>query len=184
MSRIGKLPIPLSNQIELTIGADNMVTVKGQKGTSSLQLHPNIKLEQNDTELVVKRASDLKTDRALHGLYRSLIQNMVIGVTDGYTKKLEIIGVGFRAAISNGVLELNLGYSHPIFFVPPEGINLEVDTKSSKNPIVIISGIDKELVGQVAAKIRSFRKPEPYKGKGIRYQGEQIRRKAGKSAAK
>mgnify|MGYP001162507611 FL=1 len=184
MSRIGKLPIPLSNQIELTIGADNMVTVKGQKGTSSLQLHPNIKLEQNDTELVVKRASDFKTDRALHGLYRSLIQNMVIGVTDGYTKKLEIIGVGFRAAISNGVLELNLGYSHPIFFVPPESINLEVDTKSSKNPIVIISGIDKELVGQVAAKIRSFRKPEPYKGKGIRYQGEQIRRKAGKSAAK
>ena len=103
MSRIGKLPIPLSNQIELTIGADNMVTVKGQKGTSSLQLHPNIQLEQNDTELVVKRASDIKTDRALHGLYRSLIHNMVVGVTDGYSKKLEIIGVGFRAAITNGV---------------------------------------------------------------------------------
>ena len=184
MSRIGKLPIPISNQIELTISADNMITVKGQKGISSLQLHPNIKLEQNDAELVVKRASDIKTDRALHGLYRSLIHNMVVGVTDGYSKKLEIIGVGFRAAINNGVLELNLGYSHPIFFVPPEGIDLEVDTKSSKNPIVIVSGIDKELVGQVAAKIRSFRKPEPYKGKGIRYQGEEIRRKAGKSAAK
>lgn len=184
MSRIGKLPIPINNQIELTISADNMITVKGQKGISSLQLHPNIKLEQNDAELVVKRASDIKTDRALHGLYRSLIHNMVVGVTDGYSKKLEIIGVGFRAAINNGVLELNLGYSHPIFFVPPEGIDLEVDTKSSKNPIVIVSGIDKELVGQVAAKIRSFRKPEPYKGKGIRYQGEEIRRKAGKSAAK
>ena len=182
MSRIGKLPIPISNQIELTISADNMITVKGQKGISSLQLHPNIKLEQNDAELVVKRASDIKTDRALHGLYRSLIHNMVVGVTDGYSKKLEIIGVGFRAAITNGVLELNLGYSHPIFFVPPEGIDLEVDTKSSKNPIVIVSGIDKELVGQVAAKIRSFRKPEPYKGKGVKFVGEEIRRKAGKSA--
>ena len=130
---------------------------------------------------MVTRNSELKSDRALHGLTRALLNNMVVGVSEGYTKKLEVIGVGFRAAVTGDVLELNLGYSHPIFFIPPEGITLEVDTKSSKNPIVVVTGIDKELVGQVAAKIRSFRKPEPYKGKGIRYVGEQVRRKAGKS---
>jgi large subunit ribosomal protein L6 len=161
-----------------------MITVKGDKGTSTLKIHPNISVEKNENEVIVKRASDIKEDRALHGLYRALINNMVVGVTEGYTKKLEIYGVGFRAAMNGDLLELNLGYSHPIFFVPPEGITIEVDTKTSKQPMLIISGIDKELVGQVAAKIRSFRKPEPYKGKGIRYYGEQIRRKAGKSAAK
>lgn len=184
MSRIGKLPVPLSDKVDLSISADNVITVKGEKGSNSLQIHPNISVEKTDTQLVVSRKSDIKTDRALHGLFRSLINNMVVGVTEGYTKKLEIIGVGFRAAINGDVLELNLGYSHPIFFVAPEGIKIEVDTKTSKNPILIITGIDKELVGQVSAKIRSFRKPEPYKGKGIRYVGEQIRRKAGKSAAK
>lgn len=184
MSRIGKLPVPLAANVEFSIDADNVVTIKGQKGTSSLQIHPNISVEKDENTIVVKRASEQKQDRALHGLYRSLINNMVIGVSEGYTKKLEIIGVGFRAALNGDVLELNLGYSHPIFFVPPQGINIEVDTKSKKTPIVIISGSDKELVGQVSAKIRSFRKPEPYKGKGIRYMGEQIRRKAGKSAAK
>jgi len=184
MSRIGKLPIPLTDKVEFSIDADNVVTVKGDKGTSSLQIHPNISVEKTDGEILVKRNSEVKQDRALHGLYRSLINNMVVGVTEGYTKKLEIIGVGFRAAINGDVLELNLGYSHPIFFVAPQGINIEVDTKTKKNPLVIISGIDKELVGHVSAKIRSFRKPEPYKGKGIRYEGEQIRRKAGKSAAK
>lgn len=184
MSRIGKLPVPLSDKVELTISADNVITVKGDKGSNTLQIHPNISVEKTDTEVVVSRNSDIKSDRALHGLYRALINNMVVGVTEGYTKKLEIIGVGFRAAMNGDVLELNLGYSHPIFFVPPQGIGIEVDTKSSKNPILIITGIDKELVGQVSAKIRGFRKPEPYKGKGIRYVGEQIRRKAGKSAAK
>ncbi len=184
MSRIGKLPIPLTDKVDFSIGADNLITVKGDKGTTTLKLHPDVSVEKNENEVLVKRASDLKEHRALHGLYRSLINNMVIGVTEGYTKKLEIVGVGFRAAVNGEVLELNLGYSHPIFFVPPEGIKIEVDTKSSKNPILIITGIDKELVGQVSAKIRSFRKPEPYKGKGIRYVGEQIRRKAGKSAAK
>jgi len=161
-----------------------LITVKGDKGTSTLKIHPNISVEKNENEVIVKRSSDIKEDRALHGLYRALINNMVVGVTEGFTKKLEIYGVGFRAAMSGDLLELNLGYSHPIFFVPPEGITIEVDTKTSKQPMLIISGIDKELVGQVAAKIRSFRKPEPYKGKGIRYYGEQIRRKAGKSAAK
>lgn len=184
MSRIGKLPVPLTDKVDFSIGADNLITVKGDKGTSTLKIHPNISVEKNENEVIVKRSSDIKEDRALHGLYRALINNMVVGVTEGYTKKLEIYGVGFRAAMTGDLLELNLGYSHPIFFVPPEGISIEVDTKTSKQPILVISGIDKELVGQVAAKIRSFRKPEPYKGKGIRYYGEQIRRKAGKSAAK
>lgn len=184
MSRIGKLPVPLSDKVDFSIDADNVITVKGDKGTSTLQIHPNLSVEKSENEILVKRHSEIKQDRALHGLYRSLINNMVIGVTEGYTKRLEIIGVGFRAAINGDVLELNLGYSHPIFFVAPQGITVDVDTKSKKNPVVVVSGIDKELVGQVAAKIRSFRKPEPYKGKGIRYEGEQIRRKAGKSAAK
>ena len=184
MSRIGKLPVPLTDKVDFSIGADNLITVKGDKGTSTLKIHPNISVEKNENEVIVKRASDIKEDRALHGLFRALINNMIVGVTEGYTKKLEIYGVGFRAAMTGDLLELNLGYSHPIFFVPPEGISIEVDTKTSKQPILVISGIDKELVGQVSAKIRSFRKPEPYKGKGIRYYGEQIRRKAGKSAAK
>lgn len=184
MSRIGKLPVPLTDKVDFSIGADNLITVKGDKGTSTLKIHPNISVEKNENEVIVKRSSDIKEDRALHGLYRALINNMVVGVTEGYSKKLEIYGVGFRAAMTGDLLELNLGYSHPIFFVPPEGITIEVDTKTSKQPILVISGIDKELVGQVSAKIRSFRKPEPYKGKGIRYYGEQIRRKAGKSAAK
>lgn len=184
MSRIGKLPVPLSDKVEFSINADNMITVKGDKGTNTLQIHPNIGVEKNENEIVITRKSELKQDRALHGLYRALINNMVVGVTEGFTKKLEIIGVGFRAAMNSDVLELSLGYSHPIFFVPPQGVTIEVDTKTSKNPILVISGVDKELVGQVSAKIRSFRKPEPYKGKGIRYVGEQIRRKAGKSAAK
>lgn len=184
MSRIGKLPVPLTDKVELTISADNVITVKGEKGSNTLQIHPNISVEKTENEVVVTRNSEVKSDRALHGLYRALINNMVVGVSEGYTKKLEIIGVGFRAAMNGDVLELNLGYSHPIFFVPPHGIGIEVDTKSSKNPILVITGIDKELVGQVSAKIRGFRKPEPYKGKGIRYVGEQVRRKAGKSAAK
>lgn len=184
MSRIGKLPVPITDKVEFSVGADNVITVKGDKGTNTLKIHPNISVEKKENEIIVSRASDAKDDRALHGLYRSLINNAVVGVTEGFTIKLEIYGVGFRAAVTGNQLELNLGFSHPIFFVPPEGVTLEVDTKTSKQPIVIISGINKEIVGQVAAKIRSFRKPEPYKGKGIRYYGEQIRRKAGKSAAK
>ncbi|MEX0721030.1 MAG: 50S ribosomal protein L6 [Balneolaceae bacterium] len=184
MSRIGKLPVPISDKIEFSINADNIATFKGDKGTNTLRIHPEITVEKSDNEIIVKRSSDQKEHRALHGLFRALINNAVVGVSEGYTKKLEIIGVGFRAAMNGDVLELNLGYSHPIFFVPPEGIKMEVDTKTSKNPILIISGVNKELVGQISAKIRSFRKPEPYKGKGIRYLGEQVRRKAGKSAAK
>lgn len=184
MSRIGKLPVPLTDKVEFSIGADNIVTIKGEKGTGHVRIHPDITVETKESEIIVSRPSDSKEHKSLHGLYRSLINNMVEGVISGYKKQLEIIGVGYRATYTNGVLELNLGYSHPIYFVPPDGIDIEVDTKSRKNPILSISGINKELVGQVAAKIRSLRKPEPYKGKGIRYLDERIRRKAGKSAAK
>jgi large subunit ribosomal protein L6 len=184
MSRIGKQPVELANNVEFSIGADNTVTVKGDKGSGTIRIHPDITVEQSDNEIIVKRPSDSKNHKSLHGLYRSLIYNMVEGVTNGYKKTLEIIGVGYRATYTNGILELNLGFSHPIYFVPPEGIEIEVDTKTKKNPLLIISGVNKEMVGQVAAKIRSMRKPEPYKGKGIRYVDEYVRRKAGKSAAK
>ncbi|MEX2602447.1 MAG: 50S ribosomal protein L6 [Balneolaceae bacterium] len=184
MSRIGNQPIAISDKLDFSISADNVITIKGEKGSDSLKIHPDIIVEMNDGEVVVKRQTETKANRSLHGLYRALINNMVTGVTEGYVKELEIIGVGYRAVLNGDVLELSLGYSHPIYFVPPEGITIEVDTKSRKNPLIKISGINKELVGQVAAKIRSLRKPEPYKGKGIRYLDERVRRKAGKSAAK
>ncbi len=184
MSRIGNQPVPLTDKVEFSLDADNVVTIKGEKGSDTLKLHPDINIEKNDNEIIVKRSSETKDNKSLHGLYRSLINNMITGVSEGYVKQLEIIGVGYRAMLSGNILELNLGFSHPIYFVPPDDITLEVDTKSRKNPIIKVSGINKEMVGQVAAKIRSFRKPEPYKGKGIRYLDERIRRKAGKSAAK
>jgi large subunit ribosomal protein L6 len=184
MSRIGNQPIELKENVEFSIDGDNVITIKGEKGSDSLQIHPDISVEKKDGELIVSRSSEEKFDRSLHGLYRSLINNMVIGVTEGYKKELEIIGVGYRASLSNDILELTLGFSHPIYFVAPDDVDIEVDTKSRKNPTVIVSGINKELVGQVAAKIRSLRPPEPYKGKGIRYVDEWVRRKAGKSAAK
>ena len=183
MSRIGNKPIEL-NDVEFSMNGDNVITLKGDEGSDTLKINPSIKVEQKDGELVVTRSSDERSDRSLHGLYRSLIDNMVKGVKEGYQKELEIIGVGYRAAYTNGVLELNLGFSHPIYFAPPEEIDIEVDRKKRKNPTVIVSGINKELVGQVTAKIRSFRPPEPYNGKGIRYVDEWVRRKAGKSAAK
>ena len=184
MSRIGKQPVPLANNMEFSIAADNVVTLKGEIGSGSIRVHPDLKVELNENEILVLRPSDSKNHKALHGLYRSLIYNLVEGVSKGFKKQLEVIGVGYRDVLSNGVLGLSLGFSHPIYFVPPEGIDIEVDTKSRKNPIINISGTSKELVGQVAAKIRSMRKPEPYKGKGIRYLDENVRRKAGKSAAK
>ncbi len=183
MSRIGIQPVDLSD-VEFSMNGDNVITIKGEKGSDTLKVVPEIKVEQQDGELVVSRSSDERQDRSLHGLYRSLISNMVQGVKEGYKKEMEIIGVGFRAAYSGGVLELNLGFSHPVYFAPPEEIDIEVDRKKRKNPTVIVSGVNKELVGQVAAKVRSFRPPEPYKGKGIRYVDEWVRRKAGKSAAK
>ncbi|MEL7835293.1 50S ribosomal protein L6 [Fodinibius sp. Rm-B-1B1-1] len=184
MSRIGNQPIELKEDVEFSIDGDNVITLKGEKGSDTLQIDPSINVEKKDGELIVNRTGEQKIDRSLHGLYRSLINNMMVGVSEGYKKELEIIGVGYRASLSNGVLEMQLGFSHPIYFVAPDGVDLEVDTKSRKNPMVIVSGINKELVGQVAAKIRSLRPPEPYKGKGIRYVDEWVRRKAGKSAAK
>lgn len=184
MSRIGKLPVPIVNGVECTLGADNLIKVKGPKGELSITVDANFTVEKNDEDITLVRSSEEKHVKALHGLYRSLINNLIIGVSEGFKKELEIIGVGYRASVNGDVLELALGYSHPYFFIPPSGINIEVDTKSGKNPRIIISGINKELVGQVAAKIRSLRPPEPYKGKGVRYLNEQVRRKAGKSAGR
>lgn len=184
MSRIGKLPIELSGDVTIDVATNNLVTVKGPKGELSLQVDPDIEVSQEDKTLSVKRPTDQKRHRSMHGLYRSLINNMVTGVTKGFKIELEVIGVGYRAQMANGVLELGLGFSHPIYFLPPKGIEITVDTKRGKNPIVIVEGIDNQMVGQVAAKIRKLRPPEPYKGKGVRYVGEYVRRKAGKTAAR
>ena len=176
MSRIGRLPITVPSGVDVTIDGRN-VTVKGPKGTLSRALHPDITVSREDGTLVVTRPTEQKLHRQLHGLTRTLVNNMVIGVTDGYRKGLEITGVGYRAALNGRKLQLNLGYSHQIEIDPPEGITFEVENPTR----LAVVGIDKELVGQVAAKVRSTRKPEPYKGKGVRYAGEYIRRKAGKA---
>ncbi len=183
MSRVGNLPITISDGVTVDVASNNLVTVKGPKGELSLQVDPDISVTKEEGDLLVKRPTEQKRHKSLHGLYRSLLDGMIIGVTEGFKRELEVIGVGYRAIVQNGVLELALGYSHPIFFVPPEGVDVSVDTKRGKNTIIIIDGIDKQKVGQVAAKIRSLRPPEPYKGKGVRYVGEYVRRKAGKTAA-
>ena len=184
MSRVGNLPIAIADKVTVDIGANNFVTVKGPKGELTLQVDPDIKLSLQEGELTVSRPTEQKRHKSMHGLYRSLIDNMVVGVSQGYKRELELIGVGYRASVAGDVLEMALGYSHPIFFVPPEGVSIEVDTKRGKNTIITVTGIDKQVVGQVAAKIRSLRPPEPYKGKGVRYVGEYVRRKAGKTAAR
>ena len=176
MSRIGRLPITVPSGVDVTIDGRN-VTVKGPKGSLSRALHPDITVSREDATLVVTRPTEQKTHKQLHGLTRTLVNNMVVGVTDGYRKGLEITGVGYRAALSGRKLQLNLGYSHQIEIDPPEGISFEVENPTR----LAVVGIDKELVGQIAAKVRSTRKPEPYKGKGVRYAGEYIRRKAGKA---
>jgi large subunit ribosomal protein L6 len=176
MSRIGRLPITVPSGVDVTIDG-RTVTVKGPKGTLSRALHPDIAVTREDGTIVVTRPTEQKTHKQLHGLTRTLVNNMVVGVTDGYRKGLEITGVGYRAALNGKKLQLNLGYSHPIEIDPPEGISFEVENPTR----LAVVGIDKELVGQVAAKVRSTRKPEPYKGKGVRYAGEYVRRKAGKA---
>lgn len=178
MSRIGKKPVTAEGVTVTLTG--NVLKVKGTKGELQRELHPSMKIEVADNQILVTRPDDKKENKALHGLTRSLIQNMVSGVTDGYAKTLDIIGVGFRAEQKGKNVLFNLGYSHPIYFMPPEQITLEVVTPTQ----VKVSGIDKELVGSIAAKIRSFKKPEPYKGKGIKYSDEVIIRKAGKTAGK
>ncbi len=184
MSRVGLLPVPVADKVSVDVGKNNLVTVKGPKGELSLQVDPDIKVTVGDGELTVARPTEQKRHKSMHGLYRSLINGMVQGVSEGFERKLEIIGVGFRASVNNDVLELALGFSHPIYFVPPEGIDISVEEARGKNTIVTVAGIDKQLVGQVAAKIRGLRPPEPYKGKGVRYVGEYVRRKAGKTAAR
>jgi large subunit ribosomal protein L6 len=176
MSRIGRLPIAVPSGVDVTIEGRN-VTVKGPKGTLSRALHPDITVSREDASIVVTRPTEQKTHKQLHGLTRTLVNNMVVGVTDGYRKGLEITGVGYRAALSGRKLQLNLGYSHQIEIDPPEGISFELENPTR----LAVVGIDKELVGQIAAKVRSTRKPEPYKGKGVKYAGEYIRRKAGKA---
>jgi large subunit ribosomal protein L6 len=178
VSRIGKKPISLKGVTAKKTG--NVVTIKGSKGELQKEFHPNIDVELTAEEIIVTRPNDLKLNKALHGLTRALLNNMVQGVTEGYSKTLDIVGVGFKAEMKGKGLLLTLGYSHPIFFMAPEQITIEAPTPTQ----IKISGIDKELVGLIAAKIRSFRKPEPYKGKGVKYSDEVIIRKAGKTAGK
>jgi len=184
MSRIGKLPINLPAGINVAVSSDNIVTVKGPKGELTQAVNPEISVKVEDNQVVLGRPSDEKNHKAMHGLYRSLINNMVIGVSEGYTIKQELVGVGYRATNKGQLLELAVGYSHPIIFEIPKEVKVEAVTEKRANPIITLESCDKQLVGQVAAKIRSFRKPEPYKGKGIKFVGEQLRRKAGKSAGK
>ena len=185
MSRIGKRPIPLPAGVTITPGEDGLTTVKGPKGTLIRRFSPEMGLRQEAGTLLVERPSDDKSHRALHGLTRSLMANMIEGVTKGYQKQLEIQGVGFRASLQGTTLQLNVGFSHSIEVMPREGITFTVaNDPQSRNPIITISGIDKERVGQTAAEIRKLRKPEPYKGKGIRYKGEAVRRKQGKAGGK
>lgn len=178
MSRIGKLPIAIPAGITVEQKGD-VVVVNGAKGQLEEEIHPEMKVVVEDGTLKVTRPSDNRLHKSLHGLTRTLINNMVIGLKDGFEKKLEIVGVGYRAELKNRTLVLLVGYSHPIYFVPPEEITIEVPTPT----VIVIKGIKKQLVGQIAAKIRSYRPPEPYKGKGIRYSDEHVRRKAGKSNA-
>lgn len=179
MSRIGKKPVKILKDVKVS-KTGNEIEVTGPKGTLKLSINPLIKSEIKNDEILFTRSSDTKREKAMHGLYAILVKNMINGVSEGYRKKLELVGIGFRAEMKKDKLFMTIGYSHPIIFAPPEGIKIETPTDTS----VIITGVDKQLVGQVAAKIRSFRPPEPYKGKGVKYENEYIRRKAGKAAAK
>jgi large subunit ribosomal protein L6 len=182
MSRIGKLPISLPAKVEITVATDNTVTVKGPKGSLSQKVDPDIKVSVEDGTLTVNRPTDQKRHRAMHGLYRALINNMVVGVSEGYTREMEVIGVGFRVENQGNLVTFTIGYSHPIIFYVPSEIKVTTAMEKGQAPLIRLEGIDKELLGQVCAKMRGFRKPEPYKGKGIMFKGEQIRRKAGKTA--
>jgi ribosomal protein L6, bacterial type len=185
MSRIGKLPITVPAGVTVSVDEKtNKVTVKGPKGELTQNVDPSIKVTVDGGELKVERPNDEKQSRAFHGLYRSLINNMVVGVSEGYRKELELVGVGYRASNAGQQLDLSLGYTHNIHMMLPNEIKLETKSERNKNPLIILESCDKELIGMVCAKIRSFRKPEPYKGKGIRFVGEVVRRKSGKSASK
>jgi large subunit ribosomal protein L6 len=184
MSRIGKLPISLPSGVTVSVDKSNVVTVKGPKGELKEKIHPEMIIETEDGSISVKRPSDQKRHKSMHGLYRTLIDNMVVGVSEGYTKEMEVVGVGYKAEAKGNVLELALGFSHPIVMVLPPEIKVETETKRGSAPKITLTSVDKQLIGQIAAKIRELRPPEPYKGKGIRFKGEEIRRKAGKAAGK
>jgi len=181
MSRIGILPVNIPSGVNVTVDK-NVVAVKGPKGELHQEINPDMIVEVNDGQVEVKRPSDEKKYKAMHGLYRSLINNMVTGVSEGFREQLELVGVGYRAQNSGQVLELTLGYSHAIHIELPPEVKVEAKTDRKSNPVITLESADKQLLGQVCAKLRSLRKPEPYKGKGVRYLGEEIRRKAGKSA--
>ena len=184
MSRIGLKPVPVASGITVTVGSDNVLTVKGPKGELKQAIDRDIKVEVKEGEVVFSRPTDQIRHRALHGLYRALVANMVKGVTDGYKRQLELVGVGFKASSQGNILDLSLGYSHNIVFEVPKELKVAASQEKGENPKITLEGIDKQLIGQVAAKLRSLRKPEPYKGKGVKYVGEYIRRKAGKAAGK
>ena len=181
MSRIGKAPIAIPAGVTVEV-KDHVVTVKGKNGTLSQAVNPDIDVEVKDGHIYVTRPDDEREHRAMHGLYRALINNMVVGVSEGYKKEMELVGVGYRANATGQVLELSLGYSHAIYIKLPPEVKVETKNERNKNPLIILSSDDKQLLGQVCAKIRSLRKPEPYKGKGIKFVGEVIRRKSGKTA--
>ncbi len=184
MSRIGKAQISIPSGVEIKVSAENVVSVKGPKGELFQELKPGFNVEIKDGILTIARPNEEKQSKALHGLYRSLINNNVIGVKDGHTTKQELVGVGYKASNIGQVLDLSVGYSHRIMLEIPKEVKVTTITEKGKNPEIILESADKQLVGQIAAKIRSFRTPEPYKGKGIKFAGEQLRRKAGKSASK
>jgi large subunit ribosomal protein L6 len=184
MSRIGKNPVTITKGVNVSVGADNVITVKGPKGELKQAIDRDIKVEVKDDKVEFVRPTDQIRHKAMHGLYRSLVNNMVHGVTEGYVKKLELVGVGYKASHQGNLLDLSLGYSHNIVFEIPKELKVATAQEKGKNPIITLESIDKQLIGQVAAKIRSLRKPEPYKGKGVKFEGEILRRKAGKSAGK
>jgi len=184
MSRIGKAPITIPAGVDVNISKGNLVTVKGPKGQLTQQVDPDLSIEIEEGVLTVKRPTNQKRHRSVHGLYRTLIHNMTVGVSEGYVKEMELVGVGYRCNNTGQLLELLVGYSHPIMFYIPDEVKVEAKMEKGSNPSIRLESHDKQLIGQVAAKIRAFRKPEPYKGKGIRFKGEEIRRKAGKTAAK
>ena len=184
MSRIGKNPVVITSGVNVTVDADNVITVKGPKGILKQTVDRDIKVEVKGDTVEFNRPTDQIRHRAMHGLYRSLVNNMVKGVTEGYSKKLELVGVGFKASNQGNLLDLSLGYSHNIVFEIPKELKVSTAQEKGQNPMVTLESIDKQLLGQVAAKIRSLRKPEPYKGKGVKFAGEVLRRKAGKAAGK
>lgn len=184
MSRIGKALIKLPAGVDVKVSASNLVTVKGPKGELNQQLDADITLEVVDGNIQLNRPTEQKRHKALHGLYRALVNNMVVGVTQGYKVRQELVGVGYKASNDGNILDLTLGYSHHIYFEVPKEITVKTEQEKGKNPIITLESMDKQLIGQVAAKIRSLRAPEPYKGKGIKFVGESLRRKAGKTASK